>query len=61
MTPKISFVSSGRSQFTGPWNRSHWEGERGEEFAMAGGEVEEGQKGKGLTVREDEVEVGTAC
>lgn len=60
MTPKISLVSRGRSQLTGPWDGSRWEGEGGrEEVPMtARGEW---QKGKGVSVREEEVQAGIAC
>jgi hypothetical protein len=58
LTPKISLVSRGRSQLSGPWDGGRWEGEREQVPMTARGEW---QKGKGVSVREEEVEAGIAC
>lgn len=56
-TPKISLVSRGRSQLTGPWDGSRCPGGREPVVMEPRGE---GRKGGGPSVREEELEAGVA-
>ena len=62
LTPKISLVSRGASQLTGPWNGSWGEREREEEFTVPATKVEEEKSAQQrVHVREEELGAVTAC